>query len=714
MRHSARSRPRLRGGRALLIGSLAAVLGAPVAASCGRSEEPAPAPVRARQLSPEASPAADAGHPDASPDGGDARPDGAAQPATDELEAYRQLAVARALVGQDGRQADAVAAFRRAVEADGSLSFIRSELAAACLAAGDAECAASEARSAADASEDDPVARAAALLTLAETAERRGDRAAAVEALSGALRARPSRAGAARLARLSGGDGGPAASPDVVTCPRGRPGDSPGVAAARDHAEARGRAVCALPEAPEEAREPGGVTTQIDLFAALAPHPDAPSLLGSEAGLGASGDFTLLLVESSIARPRVLVLDTERRTGGEEIVQELTAELRRITLGPSRQGLVVVVHARGIWGVSGRDEDRAVPFERGELFVVGTAADRTTVVAHQVTLERGYTIAEDCLRGQVARPVERRGVVWLEDIDLSGVPEVCQETIELVSQPPPWEGASREGARTAAACTGWVASEIRRLPNPVPSVELDEMDRERAVGDVLEVSRVPVSLHAALRPQIRNGTILAARALELTRSGMHGLAVIVDDTRARALAVSAGDAINTIDLVELGRWVSARATVEAPGPGLVTIDLEASGGQPEGLARRAWYFGVAGGPGMRPTLAIDEETGRATPIDADPCPSVVTTSVERETEEGVLFLSFQGTRSTGPGSRAVEAARQQLCQQLRTWATAPDAGPSAAAPRVRAEDLCPVAREELAPARFVQGDDRRFAPIIVP
>ena len=69
---------------------------------------------------------------------------------------------------------------------------------------------------------------------------------------------------------------------------------------------------------------------------------------------------------------------------------------------------------------------------------MGQHLARTDHLLNQVTFERGHVADEDCIRGAGSRLIERRGAIWLEDLDLSGVPEICQEMTEREEPQPSW------------------------------------------------------------------------------------------------------------------------------------------------------------------------------------------------------------------------------------------------------------------------------------
>jgi hypothetical protein len=264
--------------------------------------------------------------------------------------------------------------------------------------------------------------------------------------------------------------------------------------------------------------------------------------------------------------------------------------------------------------------------------------------------------------------------------------------------------------RTAARCLGWVASELRETQGPVPSLELDEMERDRALHQVLEVSRVPTGLHNALRPYLRGDFVVAARPLEITRSGMHGLAVLAGRTSARVLAVSASDNVDVLDLGPLGAWSELYGQVEAADPEVVTVRLTARGGQDEGVESRTWFHAVAGSPGQEPVVSVRQELETVDAADRDPCPTVLSSEVTTELVEGIRRLSIARTRRSGPGSRASEAQRAAACERYRESGEAAGSGPGA---EVAAAEPCPLRTEELEPLRLVQGPDRRFTAMTV-
>lgn len=694
-----------------LVRAVVLIVAALVLACGGEEDRPRPRPRPRPAHLDKAPPAADAGASKA-----DAATDAAPEPDANVAAAARfekgvaarkLLASARRLANE--KQPDAaIAALEQARDALPDDGGIRLELAAACLEAGNRECAQAEARAAIDAAPDVGFAQARAWELLGRVHEASAAAGEALTAYEKALRLQPTPETAARLGALQKAAGG-ASERGAAACPLAGPASVRAIEVAEGSPEARGKLLCPLLAEPFIERDGGGFPIETHVVAALSKSSEAGDVLRSSAGLGAESSFALLLVRLERDQASVVTLDSGARPGRDhEVVRELTSEVRRVTLGPSRPGLAVEVVTRGWWDV-GRGLT-PFGFERHELYLAGRQLNRWGKLASQVTLERGHKAVDDCVRGPWSRPVDRRGVIWLEDLDLSGVPEICREATDLVDPAAIWHEGSRERARTEAECLSWVASALAKSRLPVPSLQLDEFDQERSINSILEVSRVPEPIRAFVKTDLGDSVILAARALEAVKSGMRALAVVADEDSIDAMALAGDDATTMVDLGDIGVWRELWAEIDATDPALIAIEVTARGDDLGGAAVRRWLHLIATGPGEPPRLALSEELMVESPAAAAPCPSVVSAQVEHETKQAVLFLSFKRQRRTGPGVLAVEKTRQVGCDAFAAWLQAgPDAPlPAAVGPLQPAEAICPSRVEEVETIRYAQGADRRL------
>lgn len=626
----------------------------------------------------------------------------------------RLLASGRQYAAQENMDA-AISALKGARDALPDDGWIRHELAQLCLMAEDLECAHTEAEAATKRTGGTAALEASSYEVLARTKRARGDQEAARAAFIKSLSIRPSSTIVDELSKLGAPDAGAQEAPQAVVCAGDSDASQPALAALGAHPISKNRVLCPLIEEPYIERSTDGIPVKTYVVAALEQHREAPALLGPHGGLGASGTFKLVLVTIAREQPHIVVLDEGRRSErSQEIIRSLEARIRRITLGPSRPGLVVELTTNGWWDVA-RD---ATPFafERHELYLVGQHLSETDLLLNQVSLERGHRAIEDCVVGDTSESIEKRGTIWLEDLDLSGVPEICQESLLVEPSELSWLGTEPLFTRESALCHQWVASALQRRRSAVPSVELDSFDRDRAVHQVLEVARVPAQLRSSVRNHLGTASIIAAKALELTTSGMRTIAVLATDTQVKVLGVSASDNVNILDLVRIGHWHELFADIDTTDPNLIEIVVTARGDELEDAVSRRWVFFITAQPGQPPRLALENDLYVETAPDEDPCPQVTRARYRRETLENTLFVTFVRRQRTGPGTRAAEQAQRQACAYFNSLTQAPpDAGvdDDVELPR-SALDICPYSSEALPRERFAQSADGRFARTTLP
>jgi tetratricopeptide (TPR) repeat protein len=707
-----------------------------VAWGCGEDESsparraPRANPSAAATPPAKAAPASDGGATDG--DSGEAGPSdeeiaaaAAAEAAAENqrrLKGYQLWAMGRALgEGEgEGEQADpALQAYREARDTLPDNGWLRLELAKFCLSQGQQDCAVEEAEAAQNRAEGNVALQARAYEVLGQAHAAADRTAEARQAYLEVLKNRPDPEVVVKIQQLSEEPVAPDSTSTTIFCPGAAPDNQRAIAAAEGTAQGRDRSVCPLLDAPYEDLQAGGRPSQVHILASLSPHPQTEEVLLGQGGLGASGAFDLLLVRAANEQASVMKLNDGFRRRNDEIVSALSAKARRITLGPSRPALVIELATRGWRPVSKRKI--AAPFERHELFVVGRHLNREKTLAHQITLARYHQRTEHCWLGEISEETVETGSIWLEDLDLNGVPEICQETRESLGALPLWLGHDSPEIRVQAECHRWVASGLSRARHTVPTLLLDDMDRERSVGQVLEVSRLPTQLRHTFQKHIGNQTVIAAKNMHLSRTGMSALAVVADDTAVKALVASAGDEVVALRLGRIGRWRHLEAAIDITDPHLIAIEVEAQGleGRPRtgdpGGARR-WLHLIASDAGVPPRLAFSTEIRRETPLSETPCPSVVEGSHERQRRDGTPFLVINKTRRTGPGSKARTKAHQEECQQFGRWLKAPTEGASEDADRLppTAEQLCPIGVEKLATERFSPTPDGRYAKTTLP
>lgn len=628
------------------------------------------------------------------------------------IKALRFLGQGRHLLAQE-QPAEAVKALQAARDAFPDEGWLHLELAKACLTAENSECAISASNAALEKADGQAALEAMAHLLQGRAQKATGNIEEAEAAYQRSIAVSPSEAVVQLIAELRAPDAAEIEPPEDVTCTRTAPEGDPFVASVSDRSEARDAAICPVLEAPFAYVEPNGDAAQVSVLALLKRPRNVHELLADQGGLSAQGSFPLLLVRNVRDVPEVVVLDEGRdRDRQDEIISEISTDIRRILLGPSRHGLVVEVTTRGWWNIGSRTTPYS--FERTELFLVSRQLNRLTLVARQLTYESGHERSDDCLFGSVSRLVTRDGTMWLEDLDQSGVPEICQETREQGAPRPEWLGGQHH-VRLAAMCQQWVASAIQGSPRPVPSLRLDEAEIQRSRHEVLDVSRVPTILRINVRPLIReNEVVLASKNLELTLSGAHAIAVLVTDTNVRVATANAGDTTTSLDLGTIGRWQEIWATINANNPTLIQVEVTARGHLDDAVERR-WVHLITAGPGEAPDHALQVEVYSEQPLTTDPCPSITTARQQRETRDDALYLRMNKLRRTGPGIRAFDRARTGLCQFVRSWTTEADAGPAldVGIPEL-APVMCPVGSAELPSERFAQGPDGRFARTTLP
>jgi tetratricopeptide (TPR) repeat protein len=697
-----------------------------VAAACGdddsenvRGVQVAPTPGQPVDTATKAPPVAEIPSPtaDASPDAdadtpGDAAPQPAPAHPPGWLEALRHLGQGRHLVSQE-QPAAAVKAFQAARDAVPDEGWLHAELARTCLAANDSACAIAASSAALEKANGQAALEAMAHLLQGNAQKAAGNIEAAKAAYRQSVAVSPSQAVVEMLAELSAPDAGTIEPPEDVTCqPAAAEGD-PFVANVSGRSEARDAAVCPIIGRAFEDPESDGRAAQVNVVALLERSRDVDEIMADQGGLSAQGAFPLLLVRLGGEEPEVVVLsDGRERERQDEILGEITGDIRRITLGPSRPGLVVEVTTRGWWNVGSRATP--FPFERTEIFLVSRQLAELTLLARQVTYESGHEPSVDCLFGNVSRAVSRRGAMWLEDLDLSGVPEICQETREQVSLRPDWAGGGVE-ARTSASCQQWVASALQGVARPVPSLRLDEAELERARHEVLDVSRVPTSLRINVRPLVReNEVVLASKSLELTLSGTRAIALMANDTQVRVATSNAGDSTTSLDIGPVGRWQELWGSINSNNPTLIQIEITARGSL-DGATERRWLHLIRTTPGELPVHVFQAEVYTEQPMDTDPCPSIIAASQARETRNDALFITLNRTQRFGPGVRALDSARSGTCHYVQVWNTDLDAGPAldAGIPELAAT-TCPIRTERLESDRYAQGSDGRFARTTLP
>lgn len=640
-------------------------------------------------------------------DGGPSRDEADREAEAARVRAGRALARARRLAEAEAIDR-ALTVLRRARQEQPEHGRIRLALARLCLLSSDNECARDEAQAAVDHAGRVAAVRADALELLGQAQQALGNTDAAVDAWTRSIELRPQASIAERLRNLTAPDAGAVETPDEVSCPITAEESQIAVRAVAQRPEARNRQVCPLLASPYVERDPAGASVQTHLVVAFAPHDEAGHLLADHASLGAAGNYALLAVRIVREQAQIVVLDDGRgRDRDEEIIGEISAQVRRITLGPARAGLAIEITTNG-WSNVARDET-PYAFERHELILLGQHLAQHQRLTQQVTLEQGHEETEDCRFGTTSRPVKRVGTVWLEDLDLSGVPEICQETAVVRTDIPAWMGGGDRRERVEAVCRRWIASELQRSTAPVPTIELDEFDRERSIHQVLEVSRVPAQLRGDVREHLGQEVIIAAKALELTTSGMRALAILASETEVKAMAVTADDDVSFIELGRIGRWREISSEIDDDDPQLLWISVTARGDGLEDAAARRWLYLLRTTPGLPPRVVLTEDLYIEEPFDTQPCPSVTRTTVERETRDETLYLTFDRTRHSGPGSEALEQVRQQRCDRFeQTLEAEPDAGLPDAGPLQTASELCPHQREDLEDVRYVQSPDGRF------
>lgn len=624
------------------------------------------------------------------------------------LEARGLVARARFLSGS--RQVEeAIKALSDARDLDPEDPWIRNELAKACLDANNQECTLSEARAAIARSSGRASALATAYGLIGRSHEASGRTAEARQAYEKLLNLRPEADLVTKLQKLRL-ETDPLPPPtDKISCPLASASNLQAVAIAENTADGRGKTICPLSREPFVERDSDGFPIETHVMAAFTKHEAANVILRGYDGLGAQGTFAVILVRTSHDSSEVVVLDHGEIAEHEsEIVKSLSAEIRRVTLGPSRPGLAIEVVSEGWWDVA--PESTPYSFKRHELFLASRQLNKYDRLVRQVTLEKGHKGVEDCARGEWSRPVHRGGVIWLEDLDLSGVPEICQESWDQELDIASWIGRPNRSARTDASCKTWTASTLNDSKNPVPSLKLDEFDRGRSVDSVLEVSRVPAQIRAFVEDHLEDNVFVTARALELTKSGMQAMAIIASENHVKVLAVSAADNVNILDLGKIGRWRDIWATINITNPQLISVKIHARGDDLGGSVERHWLHLIAAGPGEPPRVALSEELLLEEPLDTEPCPHITETRYQREAEDGGIFISFSRTRRTGPGTHALEQWQQISCDQFQRWVKS--GSPALPAPDADVpwtyEDICPIGVEQLESQRYTQGADGRF------
>lgn len=652
--------------------------------------------------------AADAGAPDAE---ADAAPPPPPEHPSGLIKALGFLAKGRRAMS-DERPAAAVKALEQARDAYPDEGWLHVELARACLAAEDPTCALSATGAVIEREEEPAALLALAHLLRARAYRAQGNTAEARAAFERSIAISPNEAVVEAMRGLAGPDAGEVEEPEAVTCSRTPEPDDPWIEAAASRSDARDATICPLDE-PFSDLTLGEERAEIGLVAVLKRHRRAWDLLDNQGGLSASGAFPLMLIRRARDQVEVVELDDGRdRARQDEIVSELSAEVQPVILGPSRPGLAVVITTRGWWNVNRGGTPYA--FERVELFVVGRHLNQLSRLARQITRETGSVADQDCLFGSVSRRVTRGGAVWLEDLDLSGVPEICQQSTELDRSYPEWMGGP-EPQRTEAQCQSWVASSLQRSTRPVPALRIDEFQRERAVREVLDVSHVPNALRTKLRTRLRERQVfLASKGLEIVQSGMHALGVVADETSITAVTANAGESATSLDLGQVGAWREVWADINAREPTLLRVEVTARGNL-DGAVERRWLYLIAGGPGQIPNRALQVEIYAEEPPDVEPCPTITVAEPRLESEGDARVLILRRARKTGPGLAALERERQGLCDLVQGWVEGADAGPGpdAGLPPV-AGAVCPVRTERLPPERYTQGSDGRFARTTLP
>lgn len=609
----------------------------------------------------------------------------------------------------------AVKALKRAVAVYPDEGWLHIELAKACLTAEDNACALSAAETAFEKANGQASLEAMAALLQGRAHKAAGNLEAAADALKRSIKVSPSEAVVTMMGELYPPDAGVTLPelPEEVACTYPVAEGDSFVASLSGRSEARDASICPVLEEPYNEADTSGAPASINIMAFFRQHRDAAEILSDQGGLAAIGSFPLFLVRIVRDQPEIVVLDEGRdRERQDEIVSEISANLQRITLGPSRPGIVVELTTRGWWNVGSRNAP--YPFERTELFVVSRHLTSLATLVRQVTYESGHVEADDCLFGMTSSIESRAGSIWLEDLDLSGVPEICQESTNTTTPRPEWMG-ERQPPRVDSSCHEWVASELHVSSRPVPSLSLDEFERERARTEVLDVSRVPTTLRMRLRTHIReNEVILASKGLELTASGAHAIAVLANDSSVHVLTANAGDSMTRMEISKLGRWEDIWASIDSDNPRLIKIQVIARG-RLEGAVERQWLNIVSAGPGKIPSHSLSVESHSESPLDENPCPHLIASKVRIQERDDAHFLSLAKRRIAGPGSRADTLARRGLCTLVRQNVFDADAGPP---PLVEPPDvagqICRRSREDLETERYAQGSDGRFARTTLP